>query len=97
MTSLTTKPVTTPSATTPATAIFNGKANIQDITDPLAVIPIDGNATLQVTLTDLGEPGRTDSIGITLYNKTGGVWFSSNWNGIKTTEQVLDGGNLDVH
>jgi hypothetical protein len=78
-------------------AIFNGKANIQDITDPNNVIPIDGNATLQVTMTDNGEPGSSDKIGITVWNKSGGLWFSSNWNGTQTVEQTLSGGNLVVH
>jgi hypothetical protein len=96
MTSLTTKPVPTPSASTPATATFNCKANIQDITDPLNILPIDGNAAMQVTITDQGEPGIADSIGITLYNKAGGVWFSSNWDAVKMIEQTLGGGNLQV-
>jgi len=78
------------------TAVFNGKANIQDITNPLAPISIDGNATLQVMMTDRGEPGKTDSSAITLYNKAGGVWFSSNWTGTTTAEQTLGGGNLVV-
>src|SRR4029077_5467377 len=38
MTSLVTKLATVPSPTTPSTATFNGKANIQDITNPLAPI-----------------------------------------------------------
>jgi len=70
------------------TATFNGKASIQDITDPLNPMSIDGNATLQVTMTDKGEPGSSDTIGITVWNKSGGLWFSSNWNGTKTVEQV---------
>ena len=78
-------------------AAFNGKANIQDITDPLNPISIDGNATLQVELTDNGEPGSSDTIGITLWNKSGGLWFASNWNGTKTVEQALGGGNLVIH
>jgi len=77
-------------------ATFNSKANIQDITDPLNPISIDGNAALQMTLTDNGEPGSSDSIAITLWNKKGGLWYSSNWDGIKTIEQKLDGGNLVV-
>ena len=48
----------TPSTTKPAKATFNGKANIQDITNPYAPEGIDGNGTLQVTMTDKGEPGR---------------------------------------
>ncbi len=84
------------SATCPGTAIFNGKANIQDITNPLAPISIDGNASLQVTMTDKGEPGKDDTIGITLWDKNGGLWFSSNWVSPKTVEQLLGGGNLVV-
>jgi len=78
------------------TATFNSKASIQDITDPLAPIPVDGNSSLQITVTDRGEPGTTDSIGITLWNKAGGLWFTSNWTGTKTVEQTLSGGNVVV-
>jgi VCBS repeat-containing protein len=77
-------------------ATFNGKANIQDITDPLAPLSIDGNGTLQVKITDNGEPGSNDTLGVTLWNKNGGVWFASSWNGMATTEQRLAGGNLVV-
>ncbi len=78
------------------TALFNGKANIQDITNPLAPLPVDGNASLQVSMTDGGEPGSSDKIAITVWNKAGGLWFASHWNGSKTTEQLLSGGNLKV-
>jgi hypothetical protein len=78
------------------TATFNGKASIQDITDPLNPVSVDGNASLQLTLTDKGEPGTSDTIGITLWNKSGGLWFASAWDGTKTVEQVLSGGNLVV-
>jgi len=99
MTSLAVQPTPCPNATStsPCTATFNGKGSIQDITDPLNVIPVDGNATLQVTMTDNGEPGSGDAIGITVWNKNGGLWFSSNWNGTKTVEQLLGGGNLVIH
>ncbi|PYM06291.1 MAG: hypothetical protein DMD82_09150 [Candidatus Rokuibacteriota bacterium] len=83
-------------STSTGTAVFNGKASIQDITDPLSPIGIDGNATLQVTMTDAGEPGTDDKIGITVWNKAGGMWFSSKWDGTKTVEQLLAGGNLQV-
>jgi hypothetical protein len=93
MTSLTTNPITS----TTGTAFFNGKANIQDITNPNAPpISIDGNATLQVQMTDAGEPGINDMISITVFNKLGGVWFTSNWNGTTYVQQKLGGGNLQV-
>jgi hypothetical protein len=78
-------------------ATFNGKANIQDITDPLSPVSVDGNATLQVTMTDRGEPGSTDSIAVTVWNKDGGLWFASHWDGTQTVERTLGGGNLVVH
>ena len=93
MTSLLTKVGT---ATAPGTATFEGKASIQDITNPLLPVSVDGNATLKVTMTDAGEPGSSDKIGITVWNKLGGLWFSSNWSGTNTVEQLLGGGNLVV-
>jgi hypothetical protein len=77
-------------------ASFTGKANIQDITNPLSPVAVDGNATLQLWMTDNGEPGANDTFGIQVLNKSGGVWFSSNWNGSKTVEQKLGGGNVAV-
>src|SRR5213076_1019325 len=57
------------------TATFNGKATIQDITDPSNPLAVEGNATLQVDMTDMGEPGSSDQIAITVWNKSGGLWF----------------------
>jgi hypothetical protein len=79
------------------TAVFNGKASIQDITNPQMPVSVDGNATLQVSMTDRGEPGSNDSLGITVWNKSGGLWFASQWSGTATREQNLAGGNLVVH
>jgi PKD domain/K319L-like, PKD domain len=94
MTSLYVVTSTAPSPTKPATATFNGKASIQDITNPLDPQSVDGNATLQVKMTDKGEPGIYDTIGITVWNKAGGLWFASRWDGTRTVEQLLGGGNL---
>lgn len=77
-------------------AVFTGKANITDITDPLNPIALGGNNTLQMELTDRGEPGNTDTMGITVWNDAGGVLFSSRWDGTRTIEQLLGGGNLVV-
>ena len=91
MTSLSTNTTSSPKAAT-----FQGKASIQDITNPLNPVSVDGNATLKVTMSDYGEPGSSDKIGITVWNKSGGTWFSSKWSGTATLEQPLDGGNLVV-
>ncbi|WP_372949689.1 T9SS type A sorting domain-containing protein, partial [Mariniphaga sp.] len=76
-------------------AEFTSKANLTDVTDPLNPIEIMGNLQLQATLTDCGEPGSSDKIGVTIWD--GNILlFSSNWNGVETIEQLLDGGNLKV-
>ena len=77
-------------------AVFTGKANLQDVTDPLNPVSIDGNFVLKVTMTDKGEPGSSDMISITVFDKTGGIWFTSRWENKKPVEQVLAGGNLVV-
>ncbi len=77
-------------------ANFTSKANLTDITVPGAPISIYGGITLQVTMTDNGNPGNTDRIGITLLNGNSLV-YSSNWVSTQTTELVLNGGNLVVH
>lgn len=81
---------------TPGTGSFSGKATITDITNPAAPVAVSGNNSLQVTLTDKGEPGSSDTIGITLWDKSGKLWFSGSWNGTKTVEQALEGGNVAV-
>ena len=95
ITSLTTKTGTC-SATTPCTGVFNGRANVQDITNPLSPVSVDGGATLQVSVTDRGEPGSSDDNAITLFDKNGGLLFASKWDGVRTVPQVLSGGNIQV-
>ncbi len=58
-----------PSATCFGLADFRSKATLTDITDPLNPISLGGNLALQITLTDKGEPGANDSIGITLWRR----------------------------
>jgi hypothetical protein len=90
-----------PSTTSPCKAQFNGKANIQDITNPASPVsvPGSGNSALQFNMTDYGSPGSSDTIGITVWNTSGGIWFSTNWVGTPpaTVEQLTGGGNLVVH
>ncbi len=82
--------------TYPKTGTFTTKANMTDITDPLAPVALGGNLTLQVDVTDAALGGQTDKVGITLWNSSGGLYFTSNWSGTKTLQQLLGGGNISV-
>jgi hypothetical protein len=77
-------------------ADFRAKANLTDVTDPSAPVSLGGNLTLQITMTDKGEPGSSDTIAITLWNGSR-LLFSSSWSGSKTVQEILGGGNLVVH
>jgi hypothetical protein len=85
------------SVTAGAKAIVTAKATIQDVTRRKSTSTIDKDATLQMTMTDKGEPGKADTLGITVLNTEGGLWYSSNWADVITVEQTLGGGNLVIH
>jgi hypothetical protein len=99
MTFLTVQPA---SFTAPGTASFYVLGSIQDITDPLAPVTVEGNASVQMAMTDFGDPTGAatdpiaDRIGITIRTNFGGVWYSSHSDGKNTLEQNLDGGNLRI-
>lgn len=79
------------------TAVFTGKANLQDITNPDAPVSLGGNLTLQVGMTDKGEPGKNDLLGITVFSSSGAILYSSNWDGVKTAQMLLNGGNIIIN
>ncbi|MDP2088686.1 MAG: MBG domain-containing protein [Flavobacteriaceae bacterium] len=83
----------------PKQASFSSKANlVEQITDEfgnVTIVALEGGAALQLTMTDNGA-GSSDTFGVTLQRKAGGIWFSSNWTGTKTIEQILKTGGLYV-
>ena len=93
---VTPSPCTQATPTRPCTANFTSRANLMDITDPTTPISLGGNLTLQMRMTDKGEPGSGDTISFALWNGNT-LLFSTKWNGTTTLEQLLGGGNLVVH
>jgi hypothetical protein len=90
-------------STSPCKAQFNGQANIEDITNEASPVAVAGGLSMQFNMTDYGSPGTSDTLGITVWNGSGGIAFSTNWVGTPpaTVEQLLGGGNgggnLNVH
>ena len=88
----------------PIKATFQTQANMTDVTNPLAPVsvPNGSGGTLQMTMTDFGEPGSNgpagpDTMAITMTGKDGSLLYATNWQGGKAVEQLLTGGNLVVH
>jgi hypothetical protein len=81
---------------TKGTASFISKASLNDVTNPFSPIALLGGLTLTLTMTDNGEPGSADTIGIQVMDG-GTLVFSSTWSGVTTTQKLLNGGNLVVH
>jgi hypothetical protein len=75
-------------------ATLKGTAAIYDITNGSSLA---GTATFEVSITDNGEPGSSDTIATTIRDSANALWFSSNWNGLRTTEQLLARGNIRVY
>jgi hypothetical protein len=71
-------------------------STIEDITKPKAPVLVDAAALVRVTITDNGEPGRSDTVAITVLTHAGALWFSSNWDGVWTVGQTIAGGNVQV-
>jgi len=76
-------------------ATFSSKSNLVEVLEDGTRIGIESGITLQLSMTDYGA-GTLDTFAITLYSKSGGVWFSSNWDVTKTKAQVLHEGNVYV-
>jgi hypothetical protein len=92
---------------TPRVAVFNGKCNVADITEnPNPLVPLKdyltqlggtGNSTMQVLVSDGGEPGtQVDAYAITVWNSKEQLFHSSNWISTQSVKQVLSGGNIQV-
>lgn len=79
------------------TAAFgtSGGATLQDITDWSNPGPVTPNLSLLLTMTDYAG-GSNDTLGVQLTDSSNTILFSSNWNGTKTVEQLLRGGELVV-
>ncbi len=84
------------------TATFLSKANLTDVTNPLLPVSLGGNPDLTLKTDDNGEPGTgsnakgTDKVSVTLFSGSL-LLYSSNWTGVQSQLQILDGGNIRNH
>ena len=80
-------------------AAFVAKGVINDVTIPSGSTSVDGGVQVVVNLVDNGNQA-TDAISFQVNassNKGGGLWYSSDWTGTTTIQQLLSGGNLSAH
>jgi hypothetical protein len=85
---------------------FTAKASITDVTNPNAIVSVDGGALMQVTACVTGSVcpqgpasvGRAGAIAIQVNSsKTGAVWLSSGWNGKQTVPQNDAAGVVQIN
>ena len=86
-------------------AVFTANASIQDITNSNSSVLVDGSAIVQVTACEAGvacpggpaSVGQAGAIGFQVNSsKTGGLWYSSSWNGNKTLPQNAVAGTVQI-
>jgi hypothetical protein len=75
---------------------LNSLGQVIDVTVAKSPVLLDSTAMCQLQFTDNGSPGGNDTLAMTVWNGKGGLWFASCWDGTKTLEQKLGGGNLQV-
>jgi len=74
---------------------FSAKANITEVTNPLSPVSVDSGVTIQLIFSPSGT--NTPQTGsITVPKKTGGLWFTSAWDGTRTVQKTLAGGIVAV-
>jgi hypothetical protein len=74
-------------------ASFSTKANLTNLTTGQS---LGGNLNLAVQAVQSTITGQPDMILITLTDGAGGLLYSSNWNGTKSTLQALGSGKINV-
>jgi hypothetical protein len=89
-----------PATTCGGTSIFSSKAVVLRVLENGSVESVEGNAILQLAVTDGGcdSNGTGDQIAITVNGKNGGVIYSNNWdraNG-NTAKEDLGSGNVQI-
>jgi len=74
---------------------FGAKANVTEITNPALPVAVDTGAILQLVFSPSGTTSpQTGSIAV--QKPSGGLWFSSAWDGTKTAQKPLVSGMVTV-
>jgi hypothetical protein len=76
-------------------ADFNTKANLSDITNPLAPLSLGGGLDLSVQAFESTVNGVKDQFSVTLRSGNE-LWFSSYWDGSKSLMRDVNGGAIKV-
>ncbi|MGH2553826.1 MAG: T9SS type A sorting domain-containing protein, partial [Chitinophagaceae bacterium] len=83
----------------PAYGQFGSKANLSEVLSDGSSLGIESGITLTMDLFDGNAiaGGKPDSLGITLYRKNGGIWYSNNWVVNKTVMKKILSGEVSVN
>jgi len=81
----------------PAYATVIAGASIKDLTNPLNICSVRGNATLQLNLTHNSRGSQTDMIGVSFLDGSNNLWYAGSWNGGQIVQQQNMSGNVTIH
>ncbi|UQD56477.1 MBG domain-containing protein [Flavobacterium sp. K5-23] len=81
-------------------ATFTSKANLNEILKDGTSVAIEGGASFELKMRDGGitTSSPIDEIGITLYRKAGGIWYSNSFNATNATtvNKLIFNGEINV-
>ena len=78
---------------------FSAKASITDVTNPSAVVGVDGGAVVQINLTHASTVTWTGStyqswptVAVSVQSSKGGLWYAGQWDGVKSVAKPIFAG-----
>jgi pimeloyl-ACP methyl ester carboxylesterase len=74
-----------------------GAATLTDVTDARQPLVVAAAAPMLLTVVDDSPAQTPQKLSLALFNRSGGLWFSSSWDGTRTTEQPLANGEVQIH
>jgi hypothetical protein len=73
---------------------FTAKAVVQDVTNPAAIVGVDGGCTLQLTTTNPTTAYPNGEVNVSVIGNKGNLWIAGGWNGAQSVNKGLVTGTV---
>jgi hypothetical protein len=68
---------------------FTARAVVQDVTNPAAIVGVDGGGTLQLTTTNPTTAYQNGEVNVSVIGNKGNLWIAGGWDGTQSVHKPL--------
>jgi hypothetical protein len=68
---------------------FTAKAVVQDVTNPAAIVGVDGGGTMQLTTTNPTSTYQNGQVNVSVIGSKGNLWIAGGWSGTQSVNKPL--------